>query len=170
MLFLEYFLCLAIIRLQASGMHIAFFRFSRKDLSNTVILESDFPDNFIVNNGSSLDDINAKVNLIYHKPNEIEFEVTSNSNGFVVISDNYHSGWKAKIDGDFAKIFRANYIMRAIPVSSGKHKVVMTFRPKILIAGLVVTIIGWVVLSGAILWCLIRRYLLDRNNRIVTQT
>jgi len=45
-----------------------------------------------------------------------------------VFVEQYDKGWRATVDGQPAKILRANLIMRAIPVGPGEHKIVMEFR------------------------------------------
>ncbi len=68
-----------------------------------------------------------------------------------VISDNYHKGWKARVDGKPTPILLANYIMRAVPVSAGHHEIEMVFRPKLLLAGIFITAAGWALLA-ILLW------------------
>ncbi|MDD4536133.1 MAG: YfhO family protein, partial [Petrimonas sp.] len=41
----------------------------------------------------------------------------------------YPRGWKITIDGQPAQMLRANYTLRALPISSGIHKVEFRFEP-----------------------------------------
>ncbi|CAN2043752.1 Membrane protein 6-pyruvoyl-tetrahydropterin synthase-related domain-containing protein [Candidatus Magnetomoraceae bacterium gMMP-1] len=121
--------------------------FSRQDFLNKVIIESSTPLAFIENKQKQVD---AEINILNYNSNEIKLEISSDSNCFLVISDNYHPAWKAEIDGRPIDIFRANYIMRAIQVTNGKHEISLKFKPKLLITGLIVTAVGWSVLFIAI--------------------
>ena len=47
----------------------------------------------------------------------------------MVFSEIYYPGWTATIDGQPAELGRVNYILRALKVPAGSHKVVMTFKP-----------------------------------------
>lgn len=120
-------------------------KFDRKDFRNKVIIESKPSEQFIEHSGMSDKGSEANIKILSYKSNIIEFEVNADSNGFVVIGDNYHPGWCATIDGEPVNIFRANYIMRAVPVLSGTHHIVLRFRPLMMLTGLTITIIGWVV-------------------------
>ena len=118
------------------------------DLREKVILETLPPPGFVQNNSTTEHTMNSKINIISYQANRIELEVSTNMKAFLVISDSYHPGWKANIDGQETKILRANYIMRAIPVEQGNHRITLIFRPKLLISGFIITAVGWTVLIG----------------------
>jgi uncharacterized membrane protein YfhO len=82
-------------------------------------------------------------------PNKIELSVSANHKGYLVVSDNHHPAWKANIDGEKAKILLANYIMRAIPITAGSHKVILTFDTKLRL-GWLISVVGWLVLLMSI--------------------
>jgi uncharacterized membrane protein YfhO len=42
----------------------------------------------------------------------------------------YDKGWKASVDGQETKILRANYVLRALPLSAGSHEIKFSFEPK----------------------------------------
>jgi hypothetical protein len=118
--------------------------FSRQDFAETVILEPtashslppDAPD-------APPAAADAKIEIVSWEKDCIELEVTTSVGGFVVIGDNYHPGWKATVDGQESEIYRANYIMRAVPVKRGRHRIEMVFRPKMALAGFYMTAAGW---------------------------
>lgn len=56
---------------------------------------------------------------------------TSADNSLVVFSEIYFPwGWKATVDGQEVPIARADYVLRAINVPKGEHKIEMEFRPE----------------------------------------
>jgi len=130
--------------------------YTRSDFRKKVILESLPPIDFRQDNRFS-QETNSKLKFISYRPNKIEIEVSTNQKGFLVLSDNYHPGWEARVDGKEVKVLRANYIMRAIPIRTGDHKVVFMFRPNLLISGMFFTVIGWIVLAVLIGKSLIKR-------------
>lgn len=104
----------------------------------------------------------GSVKLTDYTPNQLTYDVSSRNGGVVVFSEVYFPwGWNATIDGKPAPLGRVNYILRAMRVPAGSHKVVMTFDPKSLhttgnIAYASVTVIYLLVLAAILLpcfWC-----------------
>ncbi|MCR5076884.1 MAG: YfhO family protein [Prevotella sp.] len=74
-------------------------------------------------------DSTAMVKLEKYEPNNLQYTVSSKNGGVVVFSEIYYPGWTATIDGQPAELGRANYILRALSVKPGSHKVVLDFHP-----------------------------------------
>jgi hypothetical protein len=108
------------------------------------------------NVGSVSADSAAVVKLVDMTPKFMKYETQSSSNGVVVFSEIYYPGWAATIDGQPAKVLRADYIFRALEVPAGKHTVEFTFKPKAYTVGNKVTsAASWIVLLvllGSVWW------------------
>ena len=72
----------------------------------------------------------STVTLTAYEPNELKYDVTTGSDALLVFSEIYYPGWTATIDGKPAELGRVNYILRALNVPKGSHKVVLSFFPK----------------------------------------
>lgn len=86
------------------------------------------------------------VKMTQYKPNNLTYEVKSSKGGVVVFSEIYYPGWTATIDGQPAELGRVDYILRALNVKPGTHKVVLDFHPASLQKTETVAYIGYVVL------------------------
>ena len=86
------------------------------------------------------------VKLTQYKPNNLTYEVTSNKGGVIVFSEIYYPGWTATIDGQPAELGRVNYILRALNVKPGTHKVVLDFHPTSLKTTETIAYVGYGVL------------------------
>lgn len=64
-----------------------------------------------------------------YQPNELHYDITSRRGGLVVFSEIYYPGWTATIDGQPAELGRVDYVLRALKVPAGSHKVVLAFHP-----------------------------------------
>lgn len=71
----------------------------------------------------------AFARLDKYEPNELQYTVQSPKGGVVVFSEIYYPGWTATVDGKDVEVGRVNYVLRAINVKPGEHKVVLTFKP-----------------------------------------
>ena len=75
-------------------------------------------------------DTASVVTLTAYEPNQLSYDVVSGKGGVVVFSEVYYPGWTATVDGEPAELGRVNYILRALNVKPGNHKVVLSFFPK----------------------------------------
>ncbi len=97
------------------------------DLRHIAVADKAFSD---VLGQSKANDSTATVRLEKYEPNKLEYSVSSKNGGVVVFSEIYYPGWNATVDGVEVPVGRANYILRAISVKPGSHKVVLDFHPK----------------------------------------
>ncbi len=72
----------------------------------------------------------AEIQLTKYGLNELHYQANNSQNGLAVFSDIwYPHGWKAFVDGEETPIIRANYVLRAIKVPAGAHKIEFRFEP-----------------------------------------
>lgn len=65
-----------------------------------------------------------------YAPNRLTYNVRSAKGGVAVFSEVFFPwGWEATIDGKPAEIGRVNYILRAMNVPAGEHRIEMRFDP-----------------------------------------
>jgi Bacterial membrane protein YfhO len=81
---------------------------------------------------------------------QLSFEIEASANSFVVISQTYYPGWQARVDGRPARVWRANYAFQAVEIPAGKHRLLMFYRDRAFLVGLVLSGIG--LLGCAVLW------------------
>jgi Bacterial membrane protein YfhO len=67
--------------------------------------------------------VNAKVEVSRYEPNRIELNTRNDQPGFIVLSEVYHRGWEARIDGRRTPVELVNSALRGIAVPSGEHRV-----------------------------------------------
>ncbi|MFC2166495.1 YfhO family protein [Acidobacteriota bacterium] len=92
--------------------------------------------------------VNNRVEFVETKENSFVVNVTTEKKGYLVLSDTYYPGWRARDDGKTIKIYRANRVMRAVVLDKGTHRVEFDFSP-------LSFKIGWLLSLGAGLFCLI---------------
>jgi hypothetical protein len=104
------------------------------DYRNYVILEEEAP-----GNGEG-----GEAEIVYYSPNRVE--VKAEGSGFLVFSDVWYPGWKAYVNGEEVKIYRADYIFKAVYLEGGDHTVEFVFEPQSYWTGVDITLITLVFL------------------------
>ncbi len=108
-------------------------------------------------------DGNSLVTITSCQPNELKYDVKSDKGGVVVFSEVYYPGWTATVDGKPVEVGRVNYILRAINVKPGNHKVVLTFRPTTVKVTETIAYIGYALLVATLLLLVWREYRRKKN-------
>jgi hypothetical protein len=76
-------------------------------------------------------DSSSMIKLVSYEPNDLHYEYTAPKQQVAVFSEIYYQpGWVATVDGKETPIIRANYVLRAMLLPAGSHKVEMKFEPK----------------------------------------
>lgn len=88
--------------------------------------------------------------------NRLHLSVNAKEDSFLVVNDTHFPGWKARVDGDGEKIYRANYAFRALPIAAGSHEVCFIFDPISFKLGATITLLGAIV-------CLVTGLLIQRK-------
>ena len=113
--------------------------------NNYVILEED--PKMIINEKNQ-----SKINNINQGFNEIAFDITSEFESLIFVSESYNKDWRAIIDGEAIKIFRSNYLFQSIKVPAGEHQVRFIYEPYSFTVGKNVSIISLILLMGALVY------------------
>lgn len=71
----------------------------------------------------------SEAKVIDYQPNTVTIEARMESDGFLVLSDVYYPGWKAYVDDEERRIYRANYIFRAVYLDRGYHVIRFSYQP-----------------------------------------
>lgn len=92
-------------------------------------------------------------------PRSLKYEVNGSKKNLVVFSEIFYpEGWNAYIDDRKVPYACANYVLRALPVPAGKHKVEFRFEPAAYYTGEKISLAGSVLLlllfgaAGFITW------------------
>ena len=80
------------------------------------------------------------VEVTSYRASDVVLRVQAPAEGFVVLADTYYPGWRVRVDGVEASLLRANYSMRAVRVGAGTHEVRFRYEPRLLWAGVGVSL------------------------------
>ena len=120
------------------------------DLHTTAVLDKEFAS--YVENFTPGKDSTAVVRLTEYTPRYIDYEYTTGKPGTIVFSEIYYPyGWKATVDSNPADIYRVNYMLRAINVPAGTHRIHMEFDPDSVKKGDTIAMACIIIMYGTIL-------------------
>ena len=92
-------------------------------------------------------DSTATIKLVEYKANDLVYESNAASEQLAVLSEIYYDkGWNAYLDGKLVPHMRVNYVLRAMRVPAGKHKIEFKFEPGVYRNGERIALAGSVIL------------------------
>ncbi len=103
-------------------------------------------------------DSTGTVTLTSYDANRLTYDISSSRGGVVVFSDIYYPGWTATVDGVEVPVGRVNYILSAINVKPGAHKVELSFFPKTVDTTETIAYAGYVLLVIIVVLLVLMEY------------
>ena len=102
--------------------------------ATTAIIDKRYA-NFVSNYKNKKDSASS-IKLTSYKPNDLVYESKTTKDLLTMFSEIYYDkGWNVYIDGKLTPYFRANYVLRAMVVPSGTHKIEWKFEPAVYYTG-----------------------------------
>ncbi len=93
-------------------------------------------------------DSTASISLIDYEPNHLTYASKNSNEGVAVFSEMYYkNGWNAYIDGIERDYFKVDYVLRALIVPSGAHKIEFRFEPEVVAQGSKITLASTILLG-----------------------
>ena len=115
----------------------------RADVGRVTWLESD---PHLTLGGSAVD--SARATITDYRLNRVTIEVDTPAPAIVRLADLWYPDWVASVDGQRAPILKADYLLRAVAVPAGKHRVEFRFESKAVRTGLTLSIVGLAIAAG----------------------
>ena len=73
--------------------------------------------------------IERSARITSYEPEEVIVEASTPEPSYLVLSDSYYPGWKVFVDGREEKLYRADYLLRAVYLDRGEHSVKFVYDP-----------------------------------------
>ena len=85
----------------------------------------------------------AAITFGRYLPDRVELNAEVASSGLLVLSEIYHPGWMATINGQPAHIYKVDNILRGVIVSPGQNHIVMEYRPASIRIGAILSLVAF---------------------------
>ena len=89
----------------------------------------------------------------------------SDKGGILVFSEIYYPGWTATVDGQPVEIGRVNYVLRAINIKPGAHKVELSFFPKTVDNTETIAYIASAILLLVLIFALVKTFMKKKEEK-----
>jgi hypothetical protein len=107
----------------------------------------------------------ASIQLTNYAPNQIDYESNTQTTQLALFSEMYYPhGWKALIDGKEQEIICANYVLRALVVPKGKHRIVFKFEPEVVQKSALFSLVGYLLFLLIIVGWGVKIYLKSKDS------
>ncbi|MDR0364388.1 MAG: YfhO family protein [Bacteroidales bacterium] len=104
------------------------------DILTTAITDVQFEK--FANNRITQHDDRAYIELTSYAPNKLEYTAKTSVEKTAIFSEIYYPyGWNVYIDDQPVEHFRVNYVLRALNIPTGEHKIKFEFRPDVIYKG-----------------------------------
>ena len=90
-------------------------------------------------------------------PGAISLATAAPTRQLLVLSESFHPGWKVLVDGQPARVLRANGDFIGVVVEAGAHRVELRFAPRSFLVGRWISVAALVLVLGVALVGVIRR-------------
>ena len=70
----------------------------------------------------------AEADIVDALPERVTVKASLDAPGYLILTDLFHPGWSASIDGESSDILPANLAFRAVPLPAGDHEVVFGYE------------------------------------------
>jgi len=111
-------------------------------------------------------DSTASIKLTSYTPTKLVYNASSKTDQIAVFSEIYYPhGWKATIDGKEVDILKANYVLRALPITKGNHEIVFSYEPQVISTGKTIMIASNILLIAVVFGGLFLGYKKCKNGK-----
>jgi hypothetical protein len=80
------------------------------------------------------------VTFTHYAPQRIELKAQAATPSVLLLNDRFDPDWRVSVDGQPARLLRANFIMRGVQVPAGAHTIVFDFKPSL--KGLTISLVA----------------------------
>jgi hypothetical protein len=119
------------------------------DLHRQLLIEND-PDAPTERDSGTVDAQPAR--LVDVGPNSVQVIAAADVPSYLVVTDFYHRGWTAYVDGRQSRVFIADALFRAVSIEPGQHVVELRFEPLSHVLGASASVVTLLVALGLLLY------------------
>ncbi len=94
----------------------------------------------------------GRARMVRWRPDEVVLEVQADRGGLLFLSEVWHPGWSARVDGREVPVHRTDAAFRGIEVPEGAHRVVLTYASPPVRRGAMASLAGLIAVAAGLGW------------------
>lgn len=94
----------------------------------------------------------AGAEIVRYSRHRVAIRTVAPRESYLVLSDFFHPGWSATVDGEPAEILRANFCARAVNVPAGVHTIEFSYSEPTAVAAIAISLAALVLCLIAVAW------------------
>ena len=126
----------------------------------------DNPNTLVVHDAPQLDGTDSgSVEITDYSDTVVRLTVNSESETYLYLADAYYPGWRATVNGEEVRVYRANVMFRAVIVPAGASEVIFEFVPRLWYQAMTIGSIAWILASVLLFGLFLRKGNHSQNGR-----
>ena len=103
--------------------------------------------------------VGGTATIASYRLNDVVVDVDTPGDALLRLSDLWYPDWVARVDGNAVPVLRADYLLRAVAVPAGKHRVEFRFESKAMRRGMQLSLVSLAAILAmfAVAWVMRRR-------------
>src|SRR5262249_15391778 len=93
----------------------------------------------------------VEARIVIDDPARVVIAASADAPAWLVLTDTWFPGWRARLDGADVQVLRADYAFRAVALPPGRHEIEFVFTPRRLHVGAAITIAALMVVVALLL-------------------
>jgi len=94
----------------------------------------------------------GQVRIASYRLNDVTVEVETPGPVLLRLADLWYPDWTARVDGKLTPILKADYLLRAVLVPAGRHRVEFRYESPAVMRGLLLSLLSLLVVLGGFAW------------------
>jgi hypothetical protein len=94
----------------------------------------------------------GQVRMASYRLNDVTVEVETPAPALLRLADLWYPDWTARVDGRRTPILKADYLLRAVYVPAGRHRVEFRYESPAVMRGLLLSLLSLLVVLGLFAW------------------
>ena len=129
---------------------LGFMQSDEFDPKNMVVFDSEYSS--IISPCQMNEDIKGSFSVLEYSINKIRINVTVDKPAYLIFSEIYYPGWRARIDGKVTSILCGNYLFRTLSIPDGEHEIILYFISWPFRIGIIISVITLICVIGYLLY------------------